>query len=155
MQKIYTIDESRIINIQKRAATRSGLIMLFVLLITSKQLWNVGVQTGNYAAMLFLPLLLILPIWMGVRQIKQRYKTFQILIDDAGIQSQSQMGLFKRVEWDNAIITERKNGFVYVEDKNVSSFMRWWNGSGRIFIFPEIIDRDDLIDNAQKLARGY
>lgn len=146
--KTYHIDESRIGNLQKRSAISMGLVMfgtMLIIMLLNVSRWTDFVHSGDLYAFAIMPVIVAFALIIGLSMLKKRYKTYEIVIDDLGIRSQMETGLMKRVAWPNALVTHKKNGFVLVEDKSISPFMRWWNGSGRIFVFPEMLNRDELI----------
>ncbi|MDN3580292.1 hypothetical protein [Mucilaginibacter flavus] len=103
---------------------------------------------------LFIIPILFLPIYLASKRVKKSYKTQQIMLSDAGVESKAEMMPYKNISWDNLIINEKPNGTINLYDKSISAFSRKMNGRGWIIIHPEILNREQLLTELLKYQRN-
>jgi len=81
------------------------------------------------------------------------FKTLKIILDDEGIERKADMQPYKRIAWRNLQLKERKNGGLYLYDRSISVYNRKMYGYGVIYIYPEIGNREMLLNSIRlKLA---
>jgi hypothetical protein len=84
-------------------------------------------------------------MYWGVNKLMKVLRTFEITLNEAGVEAKGQMMLYKFISWNNLLVEEKKSGEILLSDRSVPAFTRKMNGSGCILIQPEILNRDDLL----------
>ncbi|MBB3054672.1 hypothetical protein [Mucilaginibacter gotjawali] len=147
MTQTFSINQDLIGSLQQRIAIRFIKIYAVVLILIilpdiinpTKPIMSIGVAICGVIFMIGFTIII------GVRKARKTYRSFQIALDDVGIELKAPMTPYKRIDWSEVDYDEKKNGDIKVYNKTVGAFSRWWAGNGVIFIPREINDRDQLI----------
>jgi hypothetical protein len=152
MSQIYTIDETQIGNIKKRFFIRIGKIFALIFVFIFLPQIFIGNQTQlKYYGISFIFTTAMMFFLFNItfkRQIKS-YKTLQIVLSEDGVEQKADMMPYKKINWNNLLIQEKRNGVIILNDTTYSTISRRWNGFGRIFIQPEIMNREQLLLDLQ------
>lgn len=155
--QIYKIDETQIDTLVKRLALKNIIILLLVMVFVVGSQYLTRKESDIQRLLmsqLFIIPILFLPIYLASKRVKKSYKTQQIMLSDAGVESKAEMMPYKNISWDNLIINEKPNGTINLYDKSISAFSRKMNGRGWIIIHPEILNREQLLTELLKYQRN-
>ena len=159
--QVFKIDESQVGKIAKRNFLRAVKILLPIFAVVSVYQYfqyksRHDELIGLYIGMsLFFPLFMLLPIYLGAKKATKSIRTLELILNDNGVEKKAEMAPYRQIAWQNVALKEKPNGTLDIYDKNVSAFMRWWNGTGRIILPPEMLNRETLITELQKHAGRY
>jgi hypothetical protein len=157
MEQIYTVDETRLSSIQKRAFIRGlkilgiMLLVMFIMMYPQRRYYFKSYTWISY--FITIPILMF-AMYIGARRLTENYRTLEIILDKQGVRSKAQMSPYKNIPWDRMIVKVKDNGIINLYDSSVPALIRKWNGRGWIIIPPEMQDREALLSEIQKHSAG-
>ena len=157
MLETYTIDPALMGNIKKRMLKILAIVSLFVLTVAflpellgenKLDVKTIGLTVVIVLAMLTFSMNRVLNKYVN------SFKTLKIVLDDSGIERKADLQPHKRILWDNLKVEEKAKGGILLSDQTISKFNRKMYGRGAIYIHPETLDKDKLV-NSIRLKAPY
>lgn len=149
MSETFTIDKALLGNIKKRMSVRLAILMfipigiVFVPQFLDKN--GPGIQINLIVLCIALTLMIFTTGRVLNRQVDS-FKTLKIVLDDEGIERKANLQPYKRILWNNLKAKEKANGGILLSDKTISGFNRKMYGKGVIYVYPETLDKDKLMN---------
>ncbi|TFF40245.1 hypothetical protein [Mucilaginibacter psychrotolerans] len=156
--QVFKVDESQINRIARRNFLRILKIAVpIMVLVVARQYFQYKneLNIGIIIYMFIVPFVVLMSMYIGGKKATKSMLTLEIIQTDSGVEKRAEMAPYRQIAWQDLIVREKPNGRLDLYDKNVSAFMRWWNGKGRIVLPPEMLNRDLLLSELQKYAGRY
>jgi hypothetical protein len=145
MYKVYRISEAQLAAAAMRTIRTAVKLMVIVFVFLNLYLfWQVQltIKLMLIGATVYIPGNII-ALTIGYALVKQKYRTYRIVLDDNGVEFYIR-GNDKKINWNNLQSVTKPDGTIELHDKHVSTFFRVMTGEGSIQLIPEIERFDEL-----------